>query len=212
MPLERLSTRNSIRNQPPSTIALAIRGSRRPRGGAGHRSAPCCSSGAPRSSSTSRASASSPNRANGSIHAAWSPRPLPNSRSGPGAGPNGIGFASRPVRRHTGGAPGPQGRAPAAAGCGSSPVSWWDSSTFAPARTGTCPGPPSWPSTRPTPLYSNVRPSSVLFVELPTYGRWEAGVSSTNAIHENATTQHQRAREQPAAPMRRAGGRGAHSR
>ena len=32
-----------------------------------------------------------------------------------------------------------------------------------------------WPSTRPKPLYSKVRPSSVLFVELPTKGRLEAG-------------------------------------
>ncbi len=50
------------------------------------------------------------------------------------------------------------------------------------------PGPPTWPFTRPRPLYSKVRPSSVLFVELPTYGRCEAGVSSTNAIHENDTS------------------------
>src|SRR5947209_8008009 len=34
--------------------------------------------------------------------------------------------------------------------------------TRAPGRPWTLFGPPTWPSTRPKPLYSNVRPSSVL--------------------------------------------------
>ena len=99
--------------------------------------------------------------------------------------------ASRTVRARRHGRRAGQ-RARSAAGDGALPR-WRLSAAVADARapartTWSCRARRTALPTRPKPLYSNVRPSSVLFVELPTNGRLEAGVSSTKAIHENDTT------------------------
>ena len=98
MPLEVLSTTASVTSHPPSTSVAASRGSRRPRGRP--RGAPGCpaSAGGSRVSRyQSRSAASRPTKANGRIQAAWSPRPTPNRRNGPGGPPKGIGLRSRPM-------------------------------------------------------------------------------------------------------------------
>src|ERR1019366_8090952 len=175
-----LSTTTSTRNHPPSTIALARRGSRRPSSlvGAGPVSgsgvtfaSPCAPSLAlvrRRSTQASSATASSPNSANGSIQAAWSPSPVPNSRSGPGGPPNGIGYLARREVELDCDDAGLGAGGLAAGGLGLAVLEWWGRGTRAPGFTTTELGPPACPSTRPKPLYSNVRPSSELLVELPT--------------------------------------------
>ncbi len=131
-----------------------------------------------RSTTTSAARPSRPNSANGRIQAAWSPRPLPNSRSGFGASPNGIGSFSRPLvlRAGCGVAAGSSFTGADAAGgrrgvrtCGGvDDALAGRGDVGAGAHDGMLSGPPAWPSTRPRPLYSKVSPISVLLVELPT--------------------------------------------
>ena len=243
MPLDRLSTAVSIRNQPPSTISAASCGSRRPgrarrlqararrrRRAAGsvrrrrrlgsaserRRARACGRAAGPRDR---RPGLSGRHRCElarlgvGGIlrqaaaaqqqgeqrerdqpeqgereHPPAPGRRAPCRTAAPGSGGCRTGSGCGSGRWAGTSSSGPPSGAPRPRRCARSPAGGARRCTRAPGFVNTCPGPPIWPSTRPKPLYSNVSPSSVLFVELPTYGRFEAGVSSTKAIHENDTT------------------------
>jgi hypothetical protein len=210
MPLDRLSTTASRRNQPPSTsipasrgslglgLALTVRRSSSGRGGSsGGGGAPVCDGGAPnhrvpsrrqRSLSASIATASSPRNANGRIQPPWSPIAHPNNRSGLAGPPNATGRLALPLGRTVESARGATGRVLTVGEVRRLSTGRGEVCTSAPAPTGMRPGPPFCPPTRPKPLYPKVSPSSELLVEPPTYGRFEAGVRSTKAIQENETS------------------------
>ena len=215
MPFEVLRIRASVRSQPPSVMAQARRGSRRPRsvcGGAGPGGAePAVGGGA----------CASPVSAPAASGCGASP-PVLGEEDGPRSTGGSAGQAARRRRTADTSLPGPRGRRRKGetdragrrtgwgsgialfggqgisavgcrgrgwAACAAALTSCWRAAgTVAPGRPWVLPGPPRCPSTRPKPLYSKVSPSWVLSVELPTKGRLEAGVASTRAIQLKETT------------------------
>ena len=134
-----------------------------------------------------------PSSANGSIQPAWSPAPCRTAatarsarrtRSAPArgrwAGTRTVAFGSGAIAWGDPGGSSARGGCDVA--CAHAGARWARSASRSMCASEPCltrigirPGPPTCPSTRPKPLYSNVRSRSVLLVELPTYGRLRGG-------------------------------------